>query len=90
MFPAPAYGGPPPKGEPPTEFSVMLVNAGDNKIEVIKVLRSLLNSPLSEAKHFAENTPRYLAQDISRAAAEELRDTLIKAGATVTFEPRAT
>jgi large subunit ribosomal protein L7/L12 len=66
-----------------TEFSVILVHSGSNKIGVIKAIREVTGLGLKEAKDLSEQAPKTLKESLPKAEAEALRDTLVKLGATV-------
>lgn len=66
-----------------TEFSVILANAGANKIQVIKVIREITGLGLKEAKDVAETAPKALKEGVSKADAEDMKKKLTEAGATV-------
>lgn len=69
--------------EEKTEFDVILTNAGEKKINVIKVVRALTGLGLKEAKDATENTPSTIKEGISKADAEEAKKQLEEAGAKV-------
>ncbi len=84
--PSPAYGAPPGMVEEQTEFSVMLVGAGEKKIEVIKVVRALTGLGLGEAKALVDGLgagPKALKESVSKAEAEDFKRQLETAGAKV-------
>lgn len=66
-----------------TEFSVVLKAAGDNKIQVIKVVRELTALGLKEAKEFVEGAPKTIKEDVKKEEAEAMKKKLEEAGATV-------
>ena len=70
-------------GEEKTDFSVVLTNAGANKIGVIKVVRELTGLGLKEAKDLVEAAPKPVKEGLPKAQAEELKKKLAEAGATV-------
>ncbi|UPT73934.1 MAG: 50S ribosomal protein L7/L12 [Elusimicrobiota bacterium] len=80
---APAAGGAAAGGEEKTEFTVVLANAGTNKINVIKVVRELTGLGLKEAKDLVEAAPKPVKEGLAKAAAEEMKKKLAEAGATV-------
>lgn len=80
---APAAGGAAAVEEEKTEFNVILVKAGENKINVIKVVREITGLGLKEAKDLVEGAPKPVKEGIAKAAAEELKKKLTEAGATV-------
>src|SRR5436190_796423 len=69
--------------EEKTEFNVILATVGDNKINVIKVVRELTGLGLKEAKDLVEGAPKPVKEGIAKAAAEEIKKKLTDAGATV-------
>jgi large subunit ribosomal protein L7/L12 len=69
--------------EEKTEFNVVLVKAGDNKINVIKVVREITGLGLKEAKDLVEAAPKPIKESIPKAQADELKKKLEDAGATV-------
>ncbi len=80
---APAAGGAAPAAEEKTEFDVVLVSFGDSKMGVIKAVKDLLGLGLKEAKEAVEAAPKALKEGASKAEAEELKEKLEAAGATV-------
>ncbi|MER3447028.1 MAG: 50S ribosomal protein L7/L12 [Candidatus Dadabacteria bacterium] len=66
-----------------TEFSVVLKAAGDNKIQVIKVIRELTALGLKEAKEFVEGAPKTVKEGVKKEEAEAMKKKLEEAGATV-------
>jgi large subunit ribosomal protein L7/L12 len=72
------------KEEEKTEFKVELVDAGANKINVIKALRQVKKDlGLTEAKKMAEETPSVIAEAASKDEAKVMKETLEAAGAKV-------
>jgi large subunit ribosomal protein L7/L12 len=69
--------------EEKTEFTVVLKDVGPKKIEVIKVVRSLTNLGLKEAKDLVEGTPSNVMEDVSKEAAEDAKSKLEAAGAVI-------
>ena len=69
--------------EEKTEFTVVLVKAGDNKINVIKAVREVTSLGLKEAKDLVEAAPKPIKESIPKAQADELKKKLEDAGATV-------
>lgn len=69
--------------EEKTEFNVVLAKAGDNKINVIKVVREITGLGLKEAKDLVEGAPKPIKEGIAKAQAEEIKKKLEEAGATV-------
>lgn len=78
-----AGGGAAAVEEEKTEFNVILAKAGDNKINVIKVVREITGLGLKEAKDLVEGAPKAVKEGIAKAAAEEIKKKLTDAGATV-------
>ncbi|MEO9458886.1 MAG: 50S ribosomal protein L7/L12 [Lentilitoribacter sp.] len=79
-----AVAGAAPAGEAAeekTEFDVMLVEAGGNKIAVIKEVRGLTGLGLKEAKELVESAPKAIKEAISKGEAEEIAKKLEEAGA---------
>ncbi|ABK82379.1 50S ribosomal protein L7/L12 [Campylobacter fetus] len=69
--------------EEKTEFNIVLVDAGDKKINVIKVVRALTGLGLKEAKDAVEGTPSVLKEGVSKDEAEAAKKELEEAGAKV-------
>jgi len=66
-----------------TEFDVMLTGVGDKKIQVIKVVRSVTNLGLKEAKEVVDNAPSKVREGVSKEDAENIKKQLEEAGAAV-------
>jgi large subunit ribosomal protein L7/L12 len=66
-----------------TEFSVMLMEAGPNKINVIKEVRAITGLGLKEAKDLVEAAPKEVKADIGKDDAEKMKKQLEAAGAKV-------
>ena len=66
-----------------TEFDVILTSAGQAKLGVIKAVKEALGLGLKEAKDLVDGTPATLKEKVSKAEAEQLKDTLTEAGAEV-------
>ena len=66
-----------------TEFDIVLVGAGDKKIEVIKAVRVITALGLKEAKELVDGAPSPLKQGVSKADADDIKGKLEAAGATV-------
>ena len=75
--------GPAAAVEEQTEFTVVLANAGANKIQVIKVVREITGLGLKEAKDLVEAAPKPVKEGASKADAEDFKKKLTEAGATV-------
>ncbi len=80
---APAAGAAAPAAEEQTEFTVMLLAAGEKKVEVIKVVRAATSLGLKEAKDLVDGAPKPVKEGISKADAEALKKQLEDAGAKV-------
>jgi large subunit ribosomal protein L7/L12 len=72
-----------PAAEAKTEFSVVLTEAGANKINVIKEVRAITGLGLKEAKDLVEGAPKEVKADVSKDEAEKLKKQLEAAGAKV-------
>lgn len=79
---APAGGAPAAAAEQ-TEFSVILKEAGTNKIGVIKAVREVTNLGLKEAKDLVDGAPKAVKEGVSKADAETMKKKLEEAGAKV-------
>lgn len=82
-----AMAGPAEVVEEPTEFNVILKAAGEQKIQVIKVVRQITALGLKEAKELVEAAPTNVKESISKDEAEKHRTELEEAGATVEIKP---
>ena len=69
--------------EEKTQFDVVLMDAGANKINVIKEVRALTGLGLKEAKDLVEGAPKTVKEGVSKDEAAKMKDTLTKAGAKV-------
>ena len=69
--------------EEKTEFTVMLLAAGDKKIEVIKEVRAITALGLKEAKDLVEGAPKAVKEGITKEEAEKIKAALEKVGAKV-------
>ncbi len=83
MAPAAGGAGAAAPAEEKTEFSVMLMGAGDKKIQVIKVVRELTGLGLKEAKDLVEAAPKPVKEGLPKAQAEDWKKKLVEAGGTV-------
>lgn len=68
------------------EFTVELTAAGDNKINVIKVVREVTGLGLKEAKDIVDGAPKAIKEGVNKADAEALKKQLEEAGGTVTLK----
>jgi len=80
---APAGGDDAAAAEEKTEFDVILANAGDKKINVIKEVRAITGLGLKEAKDLVEGAPKAVKEAVSKDEAEEVKKKLEEAGAKV-------
>ena len=81
---APAAGAAPAEAvEEQTQFDVMLTAFGDQKIQVIKVVRALTGLGLKEAKDVVEGVPSAIKEAVTKDEAEEAKKQLEEAGASV-------
>ena len=79
---APAAGGAAP-AEEKDEFKIMLVSAGDKKINVIKEVRTITGLGLKEAKDLVEAAPKNVKEGVAKDEADKFKKQLEEAGATV-------
>ncbi|OGG50624.1 MAG: 50S ribosomal protein L7/L12 [Candidatus Handelsmanbacteria bacterium RIFCSPLOWO2_12_FULL_64_10] len=83
---APAAGaaaGAAPAAEEKTEFDVILSSVGEKKIQVIKVVRSITNLGLKEAKDLVDGAPKPVKEGVSKEEAQSIKAQLEEAGAVV-------
>jgi large subunit ribosomal protein L7/L12 len=80
---AAAAGGGAAVAEEQTEFDVMLMAAGDKKIQVIKVVRELTGLGLKEAKDLVDGAPKAVKEKVTKAESEDMKKKLEEQGATV-------
>ena len=78
-----AAGGAAPAAEAQTEFTVILKDAGANKIGVIKEVRAITGLGLKEAKDLVEGAPKNVKENAPKAEAEDIKKKLEAAGAKV-------
>ena len=78
---APAGGGAAAAAEEKTEFSVILAVTGDNKVNVIKVVRAVTGLGLKEAKDLVDGAPKPVKEGIPKKDADEIKKQLEEAGA---------
>lgn len=69
--------------EEQTEFTVRLTGVGDQKIQVIKVVRELTSLGLREAKAVVDELPSEVLKDVPKEAADAAKEKLVAVGATV-------
>jgi large subunit ribosomal protein L7/L12 len=80
---AAAAAGPAAAAEEKTEFNVVLAEAGEKKIQVIKVVRELTGLGLKEAKDLVDGAPKPVKEGVSKADAESIKKKLEEQGAKV-------
>jgi large subunit ribosomal protein L7/L12 len=76
-------GAAPAAEEEQTEFDLVLMAAGDKKIQVIKVVRELTGLGLKEAKAVVDEAPKPVKEKVSKTEAEDMKKKLEEVGATV-------
>jgi large subunit ribosomal protein L7/L12 len=81
--PAAGGGAAAAPAEEKTEFTVVLANAGANKINVIKEIRAITGLGLKEAKDLVEGAPKTVKEGVNKDDAKKIKDQLTAAGATV-------
>ncbi|SRR5258708_11509473 len=80
---APAAAAAAPAAEVQTEFTVVLMAAGEKKINVIKEVRAITGLGLKEAKDLVEGAPKPVKESVNKDEAAKLKKQLEDAGATV-------
>ena len=80
---APAAAGAAAQAEEKDDFTIMLVSAGDKKINVIKEIRAVTSLGLKEAKDLVEGAPKEVKTGVDKKDAEEIKTKLEAAGAKV-------
>ena len=80
---APAAGGAAAAAEEQTEFTVILADAGDKKINVIKEVRAITGLGLKEAKELVEGAPKEIKAGVSKDEAAKIKEQIESAGAKV-------
>jgi large subunit ribosomal protein L7/L12 len=80
---APAGGGAAAAAEEQTEFNVILADAGEKKINVIKEVRAITGLGLKEAKDLVEGAPKPVKEGVSKDEAAAIKKQLEEAGAKV-------
>ena len=78
-----AAGGAAAAAEEQTEFTVVLADAGANKVSVIKAVREITGLGLKEAKDLVDGAPKPIKEGVDKATAEEAKKKLEEAGAKV-------
>jgi len=77
---APAAGGAAAAAEEKTEFTVILNSSGDNKVNVIKVVRAVTGLGLKEAKDLVDGAPKAVKEAIPKKDAEDIKKQIEDAG----------
>ena len=80
---AAAPGAPAEAAEEKTEFTVVLKEVGDKKINVIKVVREVTNLGLKEAKDLVDGAPKTIKEGVGKEEAETIKKKFTEAGASV-------
>jgi len=78
-----AGGGAAAPSEEKTEFTIVLKDGGDKKINVIKEIRTITGLGLKEAKDLVEGAPKTVKEGVNKEEAAKIKDLLEKAGAKV-------
>ncbi|MCG3202086.1 MAG: 50S ribosomal protein L7/L12 [Gammaproteobacteria bacterium] len=78
-----AAGGAAPAAEAQTEFNVVMTAFGDNKVNVIKVVRAITGLGLKEAKDLVEGVPSTVKEGVTKEQAADIKKQLEDAGAKV-------
>ena len=78
-----AGGAAAPAAEEKTEFTVMLTNAGPNKVNTIKVVRAITGLGLKEAKDLVDGAPKVVKEGVSKDEAAAMKAKLEEQGASV-------
>ncbi len=81
--PAAAGGGDEGGGEEKSEFDVVLNNAGESKLAVVKLVKEITGVGLKEAKGMVDETPKPLKEGVPKEEAEQLKSQLEEAGAEI-------
>ena len=83
---APAAGGAAAAAEEKTSFNVVLKEAGDQKIKVIKVVRDATGLGLKEAKELVDGAPKTVKENVSKEEAEDLKAKFTEVGAVIELQ----
>ena len=81
--PAAAAGSGEAAAEEKTEFTIMLVAAGDKKVETIKAVRAITGLGLKEAKELVDSAPKPVKEGVNKAESDEVVKQLEAAGAKI-------
>ncbi len=84
--PAATGAAPAEAAEEKSEFDVVLLSAGEKKIQVIKVVRAITNLGLKEAKDLVDNAPNPIKEGVAKAEAEDVKKQIEEAGGTAEFK----
>jgi large subunit ribosomal protein L7/L12 len=79
---APAAGGDAGAAEEQTEFNVHMTSFGENKVGVIKAVRTITGLGLKDAKDLVEKAPTVVKEGVSKSEAENIKKQLVEAGAS--------
>ncbi len=71
----------------PTEFDVVLNNAGANKLQVVKVVKNLTNASLMDAKKLVDGAPAKIKEKVSKEDASKFKAEIEKEGGVVEIKP---
>ena len=83
---APAAAGAAAAAEEKTSFDVVLTEAGDQKIKVIKVVRDATGLGLKEAKELVDGAPKTVKENVSKEEAEDLKAKFTEVGAVIELQ----
>ena len=86
MMAGPSGGGDAPAAVEKTEFTVILKDAGGQKLTVVKVVKDLTGLGLKEAKELVDGAPKAVKENIAKDEAESIKAKLEEAGATVELQ----
>ncbi|MET3684043.1 large subunit ribosomal protein L7/L12 [Alkalibacillus flavidus] len=71
------------EAEEQTEFEVVLADAGDSKIKVVKAVREITGLGLKEAKELVDNAPGTIKEGVAKEDAEQMKEQIEETGATI-------
>ncbi|MFH1547369.1 MAG: 50S ribosomal protein L7/L12 [bacterium] len=83
---AAAAAAPAEESEEKNEYTIVLTASGDQKINVIKIVREVTDLGLKDAKDLVEGTPKTVKENVAKEQAEEIKKKLEEAGATVELQ----
>jgi large subunit ribosomal protein L7/L12 len=86
MMAAPGAPGAAEEAEEKTEFDLVLLGAGDKKIQVIKEVRALTSLGLKEAKDLVDSAPKPVLEKVNKEAADKAKEQLEGVGASVEIQ----